>query len=735
MKKITLLLCFVALTLGATAQRYIGIATSNWSGTNGMYLNPANIADSRHKFTIDLFSINVGLDNNLAKINTSEAIKYINDPDNNNIANAYTFENRDKFSLIAPYAEIRGPGAMISINRKHSIAISTRVRAINQFHDFNQNLYRTIVDQDFRNASGSNYVVNSGNAFNYTTHAWSEIGLSYGGVLYDGGKHFIKGGLTVRYLMGAGYISLISDNINATSYGTADSVVINNSDLHFGTTIANGEFGSTVNDFLFKSAGRGVGADIGFVYEWRPDHAKYRYDMDGETNVPNDAVNKYKLRFSLAVTDLGSIRYQGNNNYTLNMTGNGYIKGATLADSIGSYNSVRNYAKNHGFNVDSSTGQQSTTLVLPTSIVTSVDYHAVKGLYVNAMYIGNVANRTKHGNTIYSQVTVTPRWDTRVFSVGVPLTYNFLAQNIRAGLGLRVGGFFVGSDDMVGLFSNSTNGFNFYFGASIPFNKKKPKDTDKDLVSNKKDNCPKEQGTWELRGCPPPDKDGDGILDSLDKCPEIPGVPSAEGCPDADEDGVADGEDRCPETPGPEGLKGCPDTDGDGIVDIDDECPQVAGLAQYNGCPDTDGDGIVDNADKCPDVPGPASNNGCPEITVEEKEALQFAATAIQFDLGKASIKKASHEMLDNIVDILNNHKEYDMTIDGHTDASGSDKTNLRLSKQRANAVRDYFISKGVDGSRLKAEGYGEAQPVADNKTRAGRAKNRRVVMDMHLRD
>lgn len=735
MKKITLLFSFVAmLAFSATAQRYIGIATGNWSGTNGLYLNPANAADSRHKFTIDLFSLNVGLDNNLAKINSSEAIKYFQDPDNNDISKAYTFGNNDKFSLMAPYAEIRGPGAMISLGRKHGIALTTRVRAFNQFHDFNKNLYRTIVDQDFRNSAGSNYTINSGSAFNYTTHAWTEIGLTYGGVLYDGGKHFFKGGLTVRYLMGAGYVSLTSDNINATSYGGQDSVVVTNSNMRFGTTVASGKMGTNVNDYLFGSAGKGFGGDIGFVYEWRPNHAKYRYDMDGKTNIPNDAVNKYKLRLSVAITDFGVINYEGNDNYLLNLTGNGYIKGATLADSIGSYNSLRNYAQGHGFGVDSSTGQKSTSVVLPTSIVSSVDYHAVKNLYFNAMFIANVANRKEHGNTVYSQFTLTPRWDTRVFSVGVPITYNFLAKDVRAGLGLRVGGFILGSDDIAGLFSNSTNGFNFYFGASIPFNKKKPKDTDGDLVSNKKDKCRKEKGTWELRGCPIPDQDKDGILDSVDKCPQVPGVESADGCPDADLDGIADGEDRCPENAGPKETEGCPDTDGDGIVDVDDACPQVAGLAQYGGCPDSDGDGLIDSKDKCPEVAGPASNNGCPEITIEEKKTLEFAATAIEFDLGKSTIRKASNNMLDKIVEILNNHPEYNMTIDGHTDASGSETVNLKLSKQRANAVKDYFTSKGVDGSRLKAEGYGESKPVASNKTRAGRAKNRRVVMDMKLR-
>jgi len=116
------------------------------------------------------------------------------------------------------------------------------------------------------------------------------------------------------------------------------------------------------------------------------------------------------------------------------------------------------------------------------------------------------------------------------------------------------------------------------------------------------------------------------------------------------------------------------------------------------------------------------------------KKRLAFAATAIQFDLGKASIKKASYKLLDEVVTILNDYPDYNMTIDGYTDNTGDDAKNLQLSKERANSVRNYFISKGIDANRLTANGYGEANPVASNKTAAGRAKNRRVVMDLKLK-
>lgn len=766
MKKVRLIILMLTLLpVISQAQRYIGIATSNWSGTNGLYLNPANIADSRHKFTIDLFSVNVGVNNNLATFN--DGIGGLFAIGDDGINSGLTFQTQQEFSLLAPYLEVRGPGAMVSINSKHSVALTTRVRAMNQFHSLNQDIYRFVTDTTYAIDPTTTSVVGiNATDFNYTTHAWSEIGLSYGGVIYDGGEHFVKGGLTLRYLLGAVYVGTKSEQgINATAYPLEDSLRITNTDISFASNITGNDGVSTnIGDYL-GGGGSGLGADLGFVYEWRPDHQTYKYDMDGKTGIPNRGANKYKLRFSASVVDLGYIKYK-DNNFTANVrTQNGnpaVLKGSELADSIGSYSLLKQYAANNGLIVDSGTGGAKTKVVLPTSVILGVDYHAIKGLYVNAMFMGNMANRAEFGNSFYSQLTVTPRWDTRIFSAGIPLTYDFLTQSLKYGIGLRVGGFFVGSDDLTGIIGKTGYGANFYFGAYIPINNKKPKDSDGDGVSNKKDKCKNEKGVWEEMGCPNPDKDGDGVLDKDDNCPDVPGSKTAKGCPDADLDGIADAQDRCPSEAGPESTQGCPDRDKDGVADLDDACPDVAGLAQFKGCPDTDGDGIGDNTDKCPEkagpaanegcpdtdndgiadhmdkcpeVPGTAENYGCPEVSVEVKKRLAFAATAIQFDLGKATIKSGSFSLLNEIVDILNEYKDYNMTIEGHTDATGTEERNLELSKERAASVRNYFISKGVDADRLTSEGYGEANPVAPNNTKAGRAKNRRVEMDLKLRN
>ncbi len=258
-------------------------------------------------------------------------------------------------------------------------------------------------------------------------------------------------------------------------------------------------------------------------------------------------------------------------------------------------------------------------------------------------------------------------------------------------------------------------------------------DSDGDGVTDGDDKCPETAGLAEFGGCP--DTDSDGIIDSEDNCPNESGPADNGGCPlkDSDGDGIVDREDACPNETGTVATNGCPDGDGDGIANAQDKCPDEAGPPATNGCPDGDGDGVLDAEDKCPETKGPASNNGCPEITEEDKETLDLAVQAVQFQTGRAELKANSTGILDQIVDILSRYPDYKCSINGHTDSIGSSKTNQRLSEQRAKACYDYLVGKGIDASRLSYTGYGETQPIANNKYKAGRDQNRRVEFNLFL--
>lgn len=141
---------------------------------------------------------------------------------------------------------------------------------------------------------------------------------------------------------------------------------------------------------------------------------------------------------------------------------------------------------------------------------------------------------------------------------------------------------------------------------------------------------------------------------------------------------------------------------------------------------DTDGDGVVDTADKCPDTPrGVAVDaDGC---TLKGTATLQ----GVTFEFNSANLTADSRPVLDQVAADLKRYPRLRVEMQGHTDSVGADAYNLRLSQERADAVRDYLVTQGVREGQLTSKGYGEAEPVADNKTEEGRAQNRRVVMSV----
>lgn len=250
-------------------------------------------------------------------------------------------------------------------------------------------------------------------------------------------------------------------------------------------------------------------------------------------------------------------------------------------------------------------------------------------------------------------------------------------------------------------------------------------DKDNDGIADNDDACPEMAGPASTKGCP--DTDGDEIADKDDSCPFDKGSIEMKGCPDTDSDGIADKDDKCPKEKGKIELNGCPDSDNDGLADFEDRCPELFGPAVLNGCPDTDGDGIADIDDKCPKEAGLSKNLGCPEVKKEVLKIFERALTGIQFETGKDVILKTSFPILDQVVKVMKENPSYNLEINGHTDNVGNAQKNMELSNKRAIAVQNYMISKGVEASRMKAQGFGDTMPIADNKTALGKSKNRRV--------
>jgi outer membrane protein OmpA-like peptidoglycan-associated protein/opacity protein-like surface antigen len=264
-----------------------------------------------------------------------------------------------------------------------------------------------------------------------------------------------------------------------------------------------------------------------------------------------------------------------------------------------------------------------------------------------------------------------------------------------------------------------------FVGATLWFGG--PRDSDRDGVVDRDDRCPRAaedyDGFQDEDGCPDYDNDKDGIPDTDDPCPLDP----------EDRDGFQD-DDGCPD----------PDNDGDGVIDADDACPDEAedkdGFEDGDGCPDidNDGDGVPDAQDRCPDTPAGATvdADGC--VTADPGVVLAPAVRGMEaglvlegvaFRSGSAQLTAGSIGVLADTAEHLKANPDIRVEVQGFTDSTGPAEANRELSQRRAMAVRDVLIQLGVAPSRLTAVGYGEAQPIADNDTAEGRARNRRVQL------
>jgi outer membrane protein OmpA-like peptidoglycan-associated protein len=271
-----------------------------------------------------------------------------------------------------------------------------------------------------------------------------------------------------------------------------------------------------------------------------------------------------------------------------------------------------------------------------------------------------------------------------------------------------------------------------------------PTDTDGDSIFDGVDVCPNTPAgaLVDANGCPL-DSDEDGVFDGLDQCPDTPRGATVDpnGCPsDSDGDSVFDGIDECPNTPPGTAVdqRGCPvDDDGDGVLNAQDQCPGTPPDAEVDerGCTierDSDGDAVPDNRDRCPNTaPGQTVDAvGCPVLfEVEQGVVRPLVLRGVAFETGRSALTPDSYGVLDEVAASLNAHPEVRVEVAGHTDNTGSRSLNMRLSLERAQAVKAYLAQKGIEPSRMVTRGYGPDQPIATNATAAGRAQNRRVEL------
>jgi outer membrane protein OmpA-like peptidoglycan-associated protein len=888
MKRILLTILFVSFISSiVNAQNYFGIRQSNYAGVMQGDLNPAFLVDNRMKVDVNLFGFSHSTYNNYTYFNTRlMPYWWIKSFDTVDVA-AQAWQNDPDFATVVSfdsteYYRANGKGNIFMDERAGNEPLTmysvTNVDILNTMITLSETRaigfgikHRTYVNVDH---IAPEVVLLSTNSLEYPSlwnlelsdqllnisfNSWMEYHASYAQVVMDEEEHFVKVGGRLKLLQGLGsayiytedvdYNFLNSDTANHITgkfdYGYSDNMGRYVEPLGEEQGLA--DLGSPMEQFkdIFKFNSRaGFGIDIGGVYEWRPNWKDHKYDMDGETNLWRRNENKYKLRASLAINDIGGMKYQkGELSRNFDMHAN--LLDMAVFDNVSGFRSFDTalVALQDSGSLTFVEDDGEFYMNLPTSMELNVDYQIWKDFYINvASALSLQRNKDAHKVRSASFIGITPRYDYKWAGVSVPVSYNSVA-GFRMGTGLRLGPIFIGTADLKPFLAPTKDkdlyGANFYMALKVPVPYGRVKDQDEDLVSDKLDECIAVPGVWEFRGCP--DTDGDHIQDAVDSCIYDPGTPEFNGCPDTDGDKIIDKLDACPEVAGLEEFNGCPDTDGDKIIDKEDDCPEEAGLAEFNGCPDRDEDGIMDKEDDCPDdagpkefngctdrdgdkiididdlcpddagplenqgcpdtdkdgifdfldncpekagpkenggcpwpdtdedgildkddecplnpgpkankgcpytdtdgdgvkdkddecvnTPGPVDNNGCPVIEEVDLAIINAAFENLEFETGKSVIKESSHESLDSLASLLVRKPDWLLEIVGHTDNVGAAQNNLILSKQRAQAVSTYLNQRGVPEDRMIVMFFGEEKPIADNNTKEGRQKNRRVEM------
>ena len=607
-----LIFCFTSY-----AQDFLGFSNSNYSGLVGTDLQPASVVDSRLKSDFNLFGTSINFNNNyiglkhlaldynnkMFDFSTTNYYNLNQTPFQNNL---YVNNGNSKAKALYLANNIYLPSLMVNIDDKDAIALKFKVRTILNVDGIDAELADLLYNQL---QAPSLWVPQVNNKrLNIQTMTWAEYGFTYGRVIKAEGKHFLKAGVTAKFIQGldAAYFYVKDFHYQFSS----DSILsVAHGDAGYGHS---SNFNGSSNELSPKMSSQpSVGFDLGLVYEWRPDYLKYKYEMNGEKDLTRKDLNKYKLRVGISLLDIGRVTYKNAESQTFNPeTSNWNINSLSLSSITSLDTTLNNRYNAAGFNANNNS---KFTMNLPTVLTAQIDYNIWKDIYVNLTprYAFPFNNRPAKVHEM-SMISITPRWDQRHFGAFVPISYDQMGM-VKVGLGLRIGPLIIGTSNILP-FVTTKPIYGADFEVMLRFAVLKPRirDRDGDHVSDDKDRCIDVPGVWEFYGCP--DRDGDHVEDKDDQCPDEPGLPEFHGCPDRDGDKIPDKDDACPDVPGLPQFNGCPDTDGDGIPDKDDDCPNEAGLPQFKGCPDRDGDGVIDKLDKCPDKPGPASNNGCPEL-------------------------------------------------------------------------------------------------------------------------
>jgi hypothetical protein len=490
MRFLLLTFCF-SLSFLLKAQQWAGIATSNYAGTYALANNPANVVDTRYKVFINLVGNDLFLANNyvswnapysfLQMVTQSVPAQYQNSSGRTIFRDSYLEPTIEPDRNVYLLGDLKGPSVLYTINHKHAVAFTTRVRYGASITGASADL-ADLIWKGVENSSALGKKITNEN-FSFNENSYSEIGITYGRVIRNDEEQFLKAGITAKRLTSIHNIhAQVRDGsyeiVNDPADATRRAVFVNSARVQYGGTIdAAAQNVSPSFGWIFgnNSAGGGWGLDIGAMFEYRPNVRKLSYVEKGE-RVLNPTVNKYQWKVGVSITDLGFMTINNPNwvkRYDITRQ-NVLLSSGQFRDITSTDRALVATSGAFGIN-DVSDRQTAFTVMLPTTLQLSADYRFSEKLYVGGLWVQSLKPQQGIGWNVPSSMSVVPRYETRWFEVSMPFSLLHNYQLPTLGLAARLGPIFLGTDYLGSWFGmGKPVGSDFYFGAYIPIFRKAP---------------------------------------------------------------------------------------------------------------------------------------------------------------------------------------------------------------------------------------------------------------------
>jgi len=466
------------------SQHLPGVAMGNYSGTNSLYHNPAFVSDNRYSVYINLVGTQFYTANNhvkyeapysfLSLITNTVSDKYKNERGAILFPRSYLAERLNgNNKYLNAGGDTRLPSVMFQLFKgRAGVGISTRMRYYLNTSGVTEPLALLLSQTTrYKELQGPVFTNQSGKAhFN----AMGELAFTFGGTVIDNETDFLKVGVTVKRLLGLYNAHVLIDN---SSYNILPDPKWANKRQYINVREINVKYAITKDEgfqnirptpaWLLGDAapGNGWGFDLGAIYEYRPDVNKFTYTEKGERK-RDGSKNKYLYRISVALTDIGRVRFN-NPNYILQQevhTQNKRLLYDTFQKMGGSEGAFT--AVNSSLGVSGSLAPNFTS-VLPLAFQASVDYNVKPNVYVSSLWVQNLIKQDAFGMKAESVIAVTPRYEHKWYEISVPLSLMNKYRSPAIGLAGRIGPLWLGTDHLTGLLNiGNPKAFNLYFGIS-----------------------------------------------------------------------------------------------------------------------------------------------------------------------------------------------------------------------------------------------------------------------------